>query len=88
MGTNRCETAVTLPWVFKVRRDACGCRKKCGTLCHLNQIPFSLRKDSRDLVAYAEKTTLPEVPDDFPKSVRVAATDMRVRLQFRYRVAE
>ena len=52
-----------------------------------NQNPFSLREDSRDSVAYAEKTTLPRVSVGVSQSLRVATTDTRVR-QFRYQVLE
>ena len=50
-----------LPRIFKVPLGTRGCRENCGTLGQ-NQNPFSLREDSRDLVAYAEKTTLPRAP--------------------------
>ena len=44
-----------------------------------NQNPFSLREDSRDSAAYAEKTTLPRVSVGVFGSFRVATTDTRVR---------
>ena len=50
-----------LPRIFKVPLGTRGCRENCGTLRQY-QNPFSLREDSRDSVAYAEKTTLPRAP--------------------------
>ena len=50
-----------LPRIFKVPPGTRGCRENCGTL-RQNQNPFSLREDSRDSAAYAEKTTLPRAP--------------------------
>ena len=50
-----------LPRIFKVPPGTRGCRENCGTLGQY-QNPFSLREDSRDSVAYAEKTTLPRAP--------------------------
>ena len=47
-----------LPRIFKVPPGTRRCRENCSTL-RQNQNPFSLQEDSRDLVAYAEKTTLP-----------------------------
>ena len=47
-----------LPRIFKVPPVTRRCRENCSTL-RQNQNPFSLQEDSRDLVAYAEKTTLP-----------------------------
>jgi|TARA_Y100001963_G_scaffold122104_1_gene171187 hypothetical protein len=40
-----------------------------------NQNPFSLQKNSRDSVAYAEKKTLPRVSVGVSQSVRVATID-------------
>ena len=67
-----------LPRIFKVPPAARGCRENCGTLGQ-SQNPFSLREDSRASAAYAEKTTLPRAPVGVSWSVRVAATDTRVR---------
>ena len=47
-----------LPRIFKVPPVTRRCRENCSTL-RQNQNPFSLQEDSRDLAAYAEKTTLP-----------------------------
>ena len=47
-----------LPRFFKVPPVTRRCRENCSTL-RQNQNPFSLQEDSRDLAAYAEKTTLP-----------------------------
>ena len=44
-----------------------------------NQNPFSLQKNSRDSVAYAEKKTLPRVSVGVFGSFHVAMTDTRVR---------
>ena len=52
-----------------------------------NQNPFSLQKNSRDSVAYAEKKTLPRVSVGVSQSVRVATID-KVKNRFRYQVPE
>ena len=41
----------------------------------LDQSPISLRKDSRALVAYAEKKTLPRASVSVSRSVRVATKE-------------
>ena len=67
-----------LPGIFKVQSVARGCRENFGTL-RLSQNPFSVRDDSRDSAAYAEKTTLPRALTSVSQSCRVATTDTRFR---------
>ena len=60
-------------------------------LCSWRQIyqnPFSTRSDSRDPVAYAEKTTLPRVRAGVSSSVRVATSRYEALGRLRNRVQE
>ena len=71
MGTSWCDSAITLSLIFKVPPGTHGHSKNCCALC-LDQNPFSPRRNSRALAAYAEKTTLPRARVDVSGSFHVA----------------
>ena len=86
MGTSWRDSAVTLSLIFKVPPVTHGHSENCCALC-LDQNPFSPRRNSRALAAYAEKTTLPRARVDVLGSFHVAMS-VRGPEQFRYQVEE
>ena len=74
MGTSWCESAVT-PLRFSRSHRPLVDETKSASFFANNQNPFSLQKNSRDSVAYAEKKTLPRVSVGVSQSVRVATID-------------